>query len=1135
MLIKGITLFVAFGLLCFFLVLGVEYFLWLGSTGRLGLLLLLIAVEVFLVYRYIATPLFYLFKLKKGISNKEASRLIGRHFGEVGDKLYNLLDLSEDAAQSELLLASIEQRSRQLSEVSFLGAIAYKDNLRYVKYLLVPLLLFAAIAFSGNLGSFFGSAKRVVNYDLAYEPPAPFRFQVLNDSLEVLDTDTFTIRMGTIGTIRPETVYIEIDGKQALLTERNGNYQYRLPEPLQSTSFSFVSNEVRSPEYRLNVLKTPAMEDFSMRLDYPRYTGRANKRLQGTGNATVPEGTRISWEIRGRDIESVKWTTRDTAVSFQKVAVGYRLNKRLFRTVGYEISTGNQNVNDYERLGYRIKVVKDAFPTIKVNKVIDSLTPNVAYFSGEATDDYALKKTALVYFPSTDTASKKRVPLESPKGNYQKFYYTYPSGMDLKEDTEYRFYFEVTDNDAVHGGKATKSEVFTMALLNQDQLMEKDLRSRETLINSFDKSMERYQEQKNELGDINKLQKEKKELNFNDKSQIKQFLNKQKNQEQMMQKLSTQLKENLKRTERDDKLNKLLQERLERQEKKALKNAKLIEELQKVADKINQEELSKRLEELGKKQRTGERSLEQLLELTKRYYVTEKMAQLSKALEKMATEQENMAKKEGLSKEDREKQEDLQKAFKSLTEELKELQKDNDALKKPLELKVDEKKKTGVERNQKEAVDMMKAGEEQTDDKQKPKAISGKQQSAAEKMKEMAKELQQSASGSSGGSSVAEDAEMLRQILDNLVIFSFKQEGLFETLESIDQDGPQYSGVVRKQKELRVLFEHVDDSLFSLSLRQPELSEYVDEQVTEVYYNMDKALDNLAESQVYQSVSYQKYVLNASNGLADFLAKLLDNMNQSMKMGQGQGESSEGFQLPDIIKEQGAMKKKMEGMGKDGKQGEGEKEDGQKGEGQGKGEDGKQGQQKGGKEGNGGEDGDKKGEGSNGNGEGDQKGDKKGKGPSGNGSGNGNQLGEKELEELYEIYKQQQEIRAALEKQLQDMINASDRKLGEKLLRQMQDFEDDLLENGITTRSMQKVNNIQYELLKLENAAMKQGKKKERESTVNDKKYQNPITTKPKLLEEFKNEIELLNRQALPLRPDYKEKVKEYFRANDQL
>ena len=78
-------------------ILGVEYLFWLNSEGRFVLLLLFLSVEAFLLYYYIAVPIFHLLKLKKGITYKEASLLIGKHFEEVGDKLYNLLDFASDS------------------------------------------------------------------------------------------------------------------------------------------------------------------------------------------------------------------------------------------------------------------------------------------------------------------------------------------------------------------------------------------------------------------------------------------------------------------------------------------------------------------------------------------------------------------------------------------------------------------------------------------------------------------------------------------------------------------------------------------------------------------------------------------------------------------------------------------------------------------------------------------------------------------------------------------------------------------------------------------------------------------------------------------------------------------------------
>ncbi len=1136
LLLKGVLLFLAFGLVFFLATLGVEYFLWLNSTGRLVLLLIFIGIEFVLLFKYILTPLFYLFKLKKGISNKQASLLIGKHFPDVGDKLYNLLDLKEDKNQSELLLASINQRSDHLNPIPFVNAISYKENTRYFKYLAIPIVLFGLIWISGSLSDFFNSYNRVVNYDVAYEPPAPFAFKLLSSDLDVLNSESATIQVTTVGEVRPDQVFISINGKDLLLQEKAGVYQYTFNPPLSTIEFSFKANGIFSKPYQLNALRTPLIQNFELVLDYPNYTNRKSETLKSTGNATFPEGTKVSWLIDGSDTKNIQLVLKDTSLSFEQKNDQFRLSRKVYTDLAYQISTSNENVEAYEKLEYEFEIIKDAYPTIKVNQVLDSLNPNTSYYVGEATDDYQLKRIQLICYSDDAPETKQILEIGTPNTNFNQFYYTFPSGLVLDAGKNYSFYFEATDNDGIRKGKTSKTQVFRTQLLDVDQLKNKELESQQSIIDNLDKSLEKFKDQKQTLKEINEQQKEKKQLNFNDQNQIKDFLKKQQQQEQMMQKFSKQLKENLNKSDKEDEMNELLKERLERQEIEAKKNEKLLEELNKIAEKIDKEELAKRLEDLGKKQQNSERNLEQLLELTKRYYVTEKAAQLAKDLEKLAERQEQESDRESTEGK-KEEQEKLNEEFDKLAQEIKELQKDNQDLKKPLDLKMDTQKEEGVRRDQQEASEELeKESSEPVGSQEKQdssKKASQKQKAAAQKMKEMSEQLQESsASAGGGGSSITEDAEMLRQILDNLVIFSFKQENLYEELEEIDRDAPQFSGSIRKQQELRKLFEHIDDSLFALSLRRAELSEFVNEQITEVYYNTDKALESIAESQIYQGVSYQKYVLTAANSLSDFLANTLDNMQQSMQSGQGDGEG-EGFQLPDIIKQQGELKEKMEGQESSG-QGKAQSGKGQEGkgkEGDSKGQSGKSGNEgKAGETGNGMEG--KKGQGE-GQGDGQDGQGKSGQGGGKNVGSEGDGQSEEELREIYEIYKEQQIIRQRLEEQLQNMINNDDRKLGQKLLRQMEDFENDLLENGFTKKGMNKMNNIQYELLKLENAALKQGKKLDRESNINREFYTNPIITKPSLLDDYRNEIEILNRQALPLRQNFQNKVKEYFKSDD--
>ena len=1138
--IKGVLLFITTGLLFFLVITAVEYFLWLNSTARLVLLLLFIGLELVLLYRYIITPLFYLLKVKRGITNREASLLIGKHFPNIGDKLLNLLDLADKPQESDLLLAAISQRSEQMQPIPFVNAVNFKENIKYVKYVLIPVLLVGLIWLSGNIAAFFSSYQRVVNYDIAYEPPAPFSFHLLNDKLTILENESLTLNLVTEGKLRPENMAVVIDGKQLVMQESNGKFQYTLQAPLQSSNFYFSANGFDSRTYAITVGKVPAIQSFEMVLNYPKYLSKVNEVVNGTGNAIVPEGTRIIWNIKGVHTSSLDFISKDTVIGFQKDDRDFKLSKNVYSDLAYELSTSNQNVAQYEKLGYEIKVIRDAYPSIKVEQTLDSLNPNVSYYSGLATDDIGLNNIRLVYYPKDRPKALQHVILVNTKNNVEQFYYTFPSGINLEQGNDYEFYFQVFDNDGIRKGKSTKSQVFSTSILNDNELKNKELESQKSILKNLGKSLEDFKEQKEVLKEINTKQKENSNLNYNDQNQIKDFLQKQERQESMMQKFSKQLKDNLNKSDEKNQLNELLKERLERQEAEAQKNKKLLEELNKIADKINKEDLKKKLEELGKSQSNSERNLEQLLELTKRYYVTEKASQLAKELDILAKKQEALSELKIGDDFDKQQQEKLNKKFDELSKELEELQKDNQDLKKPLDLDISKNKEDAVKKDQEEALEEInkhQGAEESSSSEEKQNSqnrASQKQKSAAQKIEEMSKSLEQSSSSSSGGdSSITEDAEMLRQILDNLIKFSFKQEKLFDDLQESQGEISEFSNTIRQQKDLRGLFEHVDDSLFALSLRRAEVSEIVNEQITEVYYNIDKSLESIAESQVYQGASYQQYVLTASNTLADFLAKLLDNLQQSMQSGQGQGQGEgQGFQLPDIIEGQQKLGDKLGQQGKSGKEGK-QGENGQQGQDGKSGKDGKEGESgNDGKSGQKGSDGQGGDGGQNGeNAKGENGGSGKGENTTGNdGKGNGTGPSEQELKEIYEIYKEQQQIRTTLEQQLENILQKDKRNIAKKLVQQMEDFENDLLENGITQRTRNKMNTIQHQLLKLENAALKQGEKKERESKTNIQQYQNPILTKPTLLKNKTNDVEILNRQALPLRQNYKSKVKKYFK-----
>ena len=241
-LIKGFILFFSIGLLYFLTTLLIEYFLWLGPTARTVLFWLFVAVELGLFIKFIAIPLAHLFKLKKGIDYKQASGIIGNHFPQVNDKLLNVLQLNQNKGQSELLLASIEQKSLELTPIPFKLAVDFKKNLKYLKYAALPVLIILLVSFSGNFNWFSDGYERVVNYQTAYEPPAPFEFFVVNEQLIAIENNDFRLLVKTAGDIIPENAQISYNGETYFLQQTApGEFQYVFSQPKKDIAFKLSS------------------------------------------------------------------------------------------------------------------------------------------------------------------------------------------------------------------------------------------------------------------------------------------------------------------------------------------------------------------------------------------------------------------------------------------------------------------------------------------------------------------------------------------------------------------------------------------------------------------------------------------------------------------------------------------------------------------------------------------------------------------------------------------------------------------------------------------------------------------------------------------------------------------------------
>ncbi|NGY36707.1 hypothetical protein FQU23_004180 [Flavobacterium sp. XN-5] len=1076
-LIRGIVLFIGLGLLYFLFTLFVEYFLWLKPTGRSILFWTFIGVEIILLFRFILFPIFKLFKFQKGIDYDQASKIIGNHFSDVNDTLTNFLQLSKsdtDQASSELLLASIDQRAKALQPIPFGNAINFNSNKRYLPFAIVPIFLFLFLYLSGNNAVISQSLHRVVHFNDSFLPPAPFKFVVLNNNLQTEQNKDFMLRIKTEGKVVPENAMIFINGESYFMENiKPGEFQFKITKPTTDVLFHVEGNKVSSEDYELKVIAVPAIANFEMQLNYPSYLSKESEVVKGTGNAVIPEGTRVTWRISSMATKDISWSNETVRFQFNKNDKLFSLSKKITQNTEYQIITSNERVKEYEKLNYQLTVIKDQFPTITAGNAPDSLKVDKSFILGQIADDYGLSRLQVVYYPKNKPEAVKRGTIPIKNVPYEQFLFSFPSSLIVEQGVSYEYYFEVFDNDALHGFKSSKSSVFSNRIATDEEEKSQLLQEQNNTINSLQKSLKKQDKQLSDIDKLQKTGKEKDQFEFKDQQNVKDFIEQQKRQDEMMKEFAKKMKENLEqlKTAPKDDAKEELKKRLEKADEDLEKNQKLLEELKELNDKIKNEELLNKLDQFKQNSKNQVKNLEQLVELTKKYYVEKRAEQLADKLDKLSEKQDKLADNE--KDNSAEKQKNINAEFDTIRDELKELDKDNSELKSPVDLPDDAA-------TEKSIVDDLKKASDELQKENKGKAKPN-QKKAADKMKKMAKMMEESLAGSEK-EQMEEDVKMLRQILDNLLAYSLSQEYVMLQLKDLKKGSPSFNKSIKLQQDLKLQFKHVDDSLFALSLRNPKIAEDITKEIGNAHYNIDKSLVSLSDAQVPKGLSHQQYAVSSANKLGDILSDIMNSMQMSlsgMDSGKPKPGSGEGMQLPDIIKKQQGLGEKMkEGMGKGQKPGEGK--DGEKGEGGKKGEGGAQ---------------------DGGTGEGDAK-------------------------ALLEIYKEQQQIRDALENELKKQgLGGS----GQNALEQMKQIEKQLLNKGFKNETLQKIINVKQELLKLNTAIQQQGEEKKRQAETNIREFNNHSKALPEGLLDYLNSIEILNRQSLPLRSNFNRKVQEYF------
>ena len=913
-LIQGVLIGAALWIVFYLLVNTLEYFSWFSSNIRLALLILLIIGSVLVATVYFAIPLVNLIRYRKKMSHEQAALLIGKFFPDVRDKLLNTLQLSDsltEDASNELLVATIEQRTAQLTPVRFTDAIDLKGNLRYL-YIFLG-LLFVLLALMLFLPRFaVQPAQRIINFEQEFEKPLPFSVRLSQEAIEVNQGADVTFSIFVEGSRIPDAFYVKSSRGQQVFSKVSVNeYRYVFKNVVHDLTFQVIGGEYISKPIAITVHPNPALLSYQCRVQYPTYIHRANEVFEGKTRLIVPQGSCLQFEFQTRDCDTL-FVVRDsltTAMAVDQDAVLLTLTAAA--SFQFELVCHNPWSAHFDPIRFAVDIIPDAYPDIRVESYDDELSTKV-YFSGLLADDYGFTK--LLFHCDIKQPVEREVVLPvvfDRSGSRTSFFYHFDmDSLGVLPGQHLEVCFEVWDNDGFHGPKSKRSETFAY--------YKPSLSALDSIVDQTENSiMERMATRSEEASklkeDIERMLQEltsKKELDWTDKEKIKDLLEKQTQMEEEwnrlqeeQEKLSDFIKEhdlaNEELLKKQEKINQLFDELIPDELKK------MMEEIERLLDEMPREKMQQMLQNLKQNNTKMQDLLDRNLSLLEQLKVEKDFNELMDQLDKLGEELQN--------EENELSAEEARQQFEEMMQRFDSLQLRNESLTEPFNMQKDENQEESIEQDLKEASEMENsdAGDQQQGSKQK-------KQSAGKKMQEMSNSMMMQMQ-MSGAEQLAEDAHLVRILLENVVRSSHQQESLMNEVGHMRTDDPSISAKIVRQKELSDNFVMVKDSLRAMALRQPAVQNFVFAEIASIDRQTELALKYLNELRFSMVVNYQQQALKSMNNLALMLAESLQEMESTM-MGSGSCSSRSKPQKGQQAKDMQQMQQLQEQLGQQLKQ-----------------------------------------------------------------------------------------------------------------------------------------------------------------------------------------------------------------------
>ena len=621
-------------------VLVIDQILPLPRVLRMGLVLLWLGIGVYAAYRYLIRP------VSQKLTHARVAAYVENHYPGFENRILSTVQLKPEMENNRFgyALGFIEKLidgTHQLMDEIESRKVFSQEFMKLKRYGGFALLAFALLFIT--LFIFPSAAK---DFAQAFDELPKTPQDILVVQIDEIQPGNLRIESGADVTLTakvtghfgvPVHLYYRVGGggetmasasawRNLLMTrdETEIAYQFTFKNVTQSMEYYIAVKKTQSEHFHITITRAPILSRFQLKLNYPKYTQLSPQVLEeNLGDVTTLVGTMVHFEGEGnKSIASASLVFEESAPAKLTVSEGTQLSGSFIvqHSEKYRIELiDTDSVANSQPIAYTIQVIEDAEPQIEIvapgkDVVLDDSM--IVSLQLDATDDYGVQKIQLVYRVE-GTDADMIVPLKTWDPTNTPVFIEFPWDIDpigLYPGDIISYHAEAIDADNVSGPNVGKSNIYSIRFPTIAELYDAVEFEQEVEMQGLEALHDAQAEQTAIVDELLDQIRKSQELTLKDEKLMERVLKNQEQIEETAKDLIEEMKQTAEQMQKQQLFDIQTVEKF--QELQELMDQALSEEhkelLRKLAEALEQQELSEQEQKLMEANFNQERFLQQL-------------------------------------------------------------------------------------------------------------------------------------------------------------------------------------------------------------------------------------------------------------------------------------------------------------------------------------------------------------------------------------------------------------------------------------------------------------------------------------------------------------------------------------------